>query len=42
MLLVPLFLFFFIKDSAKFAQEWQQYIPLPESKLRDEVASLFD
>jgi len=42
LLLVPLFLFFFLKDSAKFAQEWQQYIPLPESKLRDEVASLFD
>lgn len=40
--LVPLFLFFFLKDSAKFAQEWRQYIPLPESPLRNEVASLLE
>jgi predicted PurR-regulated permease PerM len=40
--LVPLFLFFFLKDSAKFAAEWRQYIPLPASPLRDEVASLLD
>ena len=25
--LVPLFLFFFLKDSAQFAKEWRQYIP---------------
>jgi predicted PurR-regulated permease PerM len=40
--LVPLFLFFFLKDSARFSQEWRQYIPLPESKLRDEVAWLLN
>jgi predicted PurR-regulated permease PerM len=40
--LVPLFLFFFLKDSARFAREWQQYIPLPESPLRNEVASLLE
>lgn len=38
--LVPLFLFFFLRDSGKFAKTWERYIPLPESKLRDEVASL--
>ncbi len=42
LLLVPLFLFFFLKDSASFAQEWRQYIPLPSSKLRDETASLLE
>ncbi|MEX1044559.1 MAG: AI-2E family transporter [Chthoniobacterales bacterium] len=40
--LVPLFLFFFLKDSAKFAAEWRQYIPLPATPLRDEVASLLE
>lgn len=40
--LVPLFLFFFLKDSASFAREWRQYIPLPESPLRSEVASLLE
>jgi predicted PurR-regulated permease PerM len=40
--LVPLFLFFFLKDSARLSSEWQQYIPLPASPLRDEVASLID
>ncbi len=42
LLLVPLFLFFFLKDSARFSQEWRQYIPLPESKLRNEVAWLLN
>lgn len=40
--LVPLFLFFFLKDASKFARDWRQYIPLPESPLRDEVASLIE
>lgn len=40
--LVPLFLFFFLKDSANFAREWRRYIPLPESPLRNEVASLLE
>ena len=40
--LVPLFLFFFLKDSATFAKEWRQYIPLPESPLKNEIASLVE
>ncbi|MBU3666416.1 MAG: AI-2E family transporter [Chthoniobacterales bacterium] len=40
--LVPLFLFFFLKDSASFARDWKKYIPLPESRLRSEVASLVE
>jgi len=42
LLLVPLFLFFFLKDSGKFSAQWRDYIPLPESPLRDEVASLLE
>lgn len=42
LLLVPLFLFFFLKDSGNLARDWQKYIPLPDSPLKDEVASLFE
>ena len=42
LLLVPLFLFFFLKDAGEIAANWRNYIPLPESPLRAEVASLFD
>lgn len=40
--LVPLFLFFFLKDSDSLARDWRKYIPLPESPLKDEVASLVE
>ncbi len=42
LLLVPLFLFFFLKDAGEIAENWRNYIPLPESPLRTEVASLFE
>jgi len=42
LLLVPIFLFFFLKDSAGLARDWRQYIPLPDSPIKEEVASLFD
>lgn len=42
LLLVPLFLFFFLKDSADLAKNWRCMLPLPDSKLRDEVASLLE
>jgi predicted PurR-regulated permease PerM len=42
LILVPLFLFFFLKDSDSIASDWRRYIPLPESPLRDEVASLLE
>jgi predicted PurR-regulated permease PerM len=42
LLLVPLFLFFFLKDAGEIAGNWRNYIPLPESPLRTEVASLFE
>lgn len=42
LLLVPLFLFFFLKDAGEIAANWRNYIPLPESPLRAEVASLFE
>ena len=40
LLLVPLFLFFFLRDSGKLSAHWERYIPLPASRLRDEVAWL--
>lgn len=42
LLLVPLFLFFFLKDSADLAGNWRKYIPLPDSALKEEVASLVE
>jgi len=42
LLLVPIFLFFFLKDSAGLARVWLQYIPLPDSPLKEEVASLVE
>jgi predicted PurR-regulated permease PerM len=42
LLLVPLFLFFFLKDADSLAQDWRKYIPLPDSALKDEVASLVE
>lgn len=42
LLLVPLFLFFFLKDSADLAKNWRMMIPLPDSALKDEVASLVE
>jgi predicted PurR-regulated permease PerM len=42
LLLVPLFLFFFLKDSDKLAADWRKYIPLPDSPLKEEVASLVE
>lgn len=42
LILVPLFLFFFLKDADAIASDWRKYIPLPESPLRDEVASLLE
>lgn len=42
LLLVPLFLFFFLKDADELAKDWRKYIPLPDSSLKDEVASLIE
>lgn len=42
LLLVPLFLFFFLKDADELAGNWRKYIPLPDSPLKDEVASLLE
>lgn len=42
LLLVPLFLFFFLKDADRLASDWRKYIPLPDSPLKNEVASLFE
>ncbi len=40
MLLVPLYLFFFLKHSKSIALHWSDYVPLRASRFRDELVSL--
>jgi predicted PurR-regulated permease PerM len=40
MILVPIFLFFFLKDSPAIANSWSQYLPLRASPLKSEIVSL--
>jgi len=36
--LVPIYLFFFLRESASISRTWTDYIPLRKSRLKDEVA----
>ncbi len=38
--LVPIYLFFFLRESTSIAQHWSDYVPLRESKLKDEVVDV--
>ncbi len=38
--LVPIYLFFFLKDSAHIRDHWKDYVPLKASKLKDEVVGV--
>ena len=40
MILVPIFLFFFLKDSPSIADNWSRYLPLRASPLNSEIVSL--
>lgn len=40
MILVPIFLFFFLKESPSIAQKWSRYLPLRASPLKNEIVSL--
>jgi predicted PurR-regulated permease PerM len=40
MILVPLFLFFFLKEGPKIASSWSNYLPLRASPLKSEIVSL--
>ena len=40
LILVPLFLFFFLKDGPSISQNWSRYLPLRASPLKDEIVSL--
>lgn len=40
LVLVPIFLFFFLKDSAEIAENWSRYLPLRASPLKSEIVSL--
>jgi len=40
MILVPIFLFFFLKESPSIANNWSQYLPMRASPLKVEIVSL--
>jgi len=40
MILVPIFLFFFLKDSPSIVNNWSLYLPIRASPLKDEIVSL--
>jgi predicted PurR-regulated permease PerM len=40
LILVPIFLFFFLKDSPEIAENWSRYLPLRASPLKNEIVSL--
>lgn len=40
MILVPIFLFFFLKDSPSIADNWSRYLPMRASPLKNEIVSL--
>ena len=40
LVLVPIFLFFFLKDSPSIAENWSHYLPLRASPLKNEIVSL--
>jgi predicted PurR-regulated permease PerM len=40
LILVPIFLFFFLRDSPAIAENWSSYLPLRASPLKNEIVSL--
>ncbi|MBV9106896.1 MAG: AI-2E family transporter [Verrucomicrobia bacterium] len=40
LLIVPIYLFFFLKESPRIAQSWSNYLPLRHSELKDEVVTV--
>jgi predicted PurR-regulated permease PerM len=40
LILVPIFLFFFLRDSPSIAENWSRYLPLRASPLKSEIVSL--
>ncbi len=40
LLIVPIYLFFFLKESPRIAQSWSNYLPLRRSEFKDEVVTV--
>lgn len=40
LILVPVFLFYLLRDAPAIRENWPQFVPLPDSALKDEVVSL--
>jgi predicted PurR-regulated permease PerM len=40
LLIVPIYLFFFLKESPRIAESWSNYLPIRRSELKDEVVTV--
>ena len=40
LLIIPIYLFFFLKESPRIAESWSNYLPLRRSEFKDEVVSV--
>jgi predicted PurR-regulated permease PerM len=40
--LIPVYLFFFLKDASKIRQQWSDYVPVRQSKFKEELVSLLN
>src|SRR5262249_3121533 len=40
LLVIPIYLFFFLKESPRIASSWSNYLPLRRSEFKDEVVSV--
>jgi predicted PurR-regulated permease PerM len=40
LILVPVFLFYLLRDAPSIREKWPEFVPLPDSALKDEVVSL--
>jgi len=41
-LLIPVYLFFFLKDSSSIREQWSDYVPVRQSKFKEELVSLLN
>ncbi|PYJ88392.1 MAG: hypothetical protein DME70_04125 [Verrucomicrobia bacterium] len=42
LIMVPIYLFFLLKESPNIARRWQEYLPLRDSRLKNEVGAVLD
>ena len=42
LIMIPIYLFFLLKESPNIARRWQEYLPLRDSRLKNEVGAVLD